>query len=791
MVLSRRILVIVCLFCVLLMLQSAQKIDADPPAALRLDDTASGPYVDKLLYKIIPIEDQQILALQDGALDILDRIISPSYIPVLSANPDIEVSSIPRNGYGRIIINCRDAPLNWTVLRRAFAFAYDKYRVRTEVFGGLSQVHDSLVPYVNDLFCIENEFLYDYYESNVVLGNALLDAAGFAVDGMTGYRNDPNGNPIHIVIAYSPTSTAIAGACAEIGADALRALSIDAVISAQDFNTFLANMNNHGSFDMIVTTTNFDNNDVDWLAYDYWSDNAEVPYQNPSNFVNDTYDSCRDQLLHGITYEEVHNASSWMQKILHYNVPVLVVYEDLLYSAYRTDRFEGFIVDNYKNVANEWTNIKAHLELTEGGPFSDTLQLSLRQEPDSFNPMISSSQYSKVLFDNMFSSLLRMGPDGQMRPDLAESYLIETHGTNSDVPTGHTRFTFDIIQNASWTDGTPLTADDIAYSFNYYLNSAAYGNPTAFRFPDISSIFSPTPSRVVIEFSSESYWHLSSIADVFILQKTLLESIGFSGWYAWDPIISSDPYPTSGPFNITDFALGEYFGLSYHPYYHHRVRGTGSDKPIIDILADFAVVQSPHMGDLTWNVVDDDPLIYRIYHNGTLMDVSYYGHSPIRLSLDGYDLGQHTFDLEVLDYEYQIATASVNIDVIVDTFSPEITGPNLVVLDEGATSGIVINWSVFDDNPSNYTLDVNGTEVVSTTWDWGTEEISYTLEALHIANYTYTLIVRDTYGHSSSWSILVCVKERPLSFPLETLILIGGGAAVVVVVVSVVIKKQR
>jgi hypothetical protein len=94
---------------------------------------------------------------------------------------------------------------------------------------------------------------------------------------------------------------------------------------------------------MIFYATNFYGSDVDWLAYNYWSERANEPLENPSNFMNATYDSYRDDLLGGTTYAEVYAAAAEMQKILHYNVPLLIVYENIYMQAYRNDVYEGHV----------------------------------------------------------------------------------------------------------------------------------------------------------------------------------------------------------------------------------------------------------------------------------------------------------------------------------------------------------------------------------------------------------------------------------------------------------------
>jgi ABC-type transport system substrate-binding protein len=122
----------------------ALSVAVDVPSDLNV-----GPFVDTLVYKVIANQDQRILALQAGEIEMDNSFFDPVHLPTLAADPDIEIFEALRNGYGHITINCRDAPLNESVLRRAFAFAFDKTAVTVDIMDGFSQEHDSLVPFPN------------------------------------------------------------------------------------------------------------------------------------------------------------------------------------------------------------------------------------------------------------------------------------------------------------------------------------------------------------------------------------------------------------------------------------------------------------------------------------------------------------------------------------------------------------------------------------------------------------------------------------------------------------------
>ncbi|MFW9794076.1 MAG: ABC transporter substrate-binding protein, partial [Candidatus Thorarchaeota archaeon] len=233
---SKRVVasLIVILFAMIVVFESEQ-VTAIVPSDINV-----GPYVENLEYKIIQSADQRVLAIQAGVIEMDTSSFSPVVYPIIDADPNIEISSILHDGYGQITINCRDYPLNITALRRAFAYAFDKVRVQSDIFSGLSRVHDSLVPYANSLFCIEDAMSYHYYTAEPTIGNQILDDAGFDIDPITGYRNAPDGNPFDITVEYSSADVLIAGGVAQIAADALIALDIDAQTQASDFSDFIS-----------------------------------------------------------------------------------------------------------------------------------------------------------------------------------------------------------------------------------------------------------------------------------------------------------------------------------------------------------------------------------------------------------------------------------------------------------------------------------------------------------------------------------------------------------------------
>ena len=540
----------------------AVRYDSESPTGLNW-----GPHLEKVVYKVITQEDQRVLALQSGEIDMHDSFLEPPSIPILAADPDIAINDdLLRSGYGHIKINTAKAPFNWTSFRRAFNFAYDKVKVKADIFQGLSELLDSPVPRTHVDYCIEEELPYHYYNPEVTLGNQILNDTGWAFDPVTGYRLDPNGNSIPVIeIGYSPDSPYVAGGSAQVGVDALRALGFQAESNQEDFNTYLGNLYNHEDYDMVFYASNYLTvATMGFYLYQYGSEYATTYQQNPTNFRNETIDELLYDMRYAETFDDMYNACSWFQKLLHYEAPQVVCYENMYIQAYRTDKFKGHLLyDNSRYLNSPW-NMMAIRQLDDN--YGGTLYVGLNQEPSTFNIYTSTSAYVQACLDLQWMNLFDWGPDLYAYPQLATSWMEETHDTNPSVPEGHQRFTFDMVQNATWSDGVPLTAHDVAYTFTYAYQSGLLGNPAGLDLGNLVSATAPTDYRIVIEFSDTNIWNFYSAAVGSIIPQHIFEEIGFDGWNSWNPRFNpEDPNVVCGPFLFTDFEAGEFYEFTHNP----------------------------------------------------------------------------------------------------------------------------------------------------------------------------------------------------------------------------------
>ncbi|MCF2138357.1 MAG: ABC transporter substrate-binding protein [Candidatus Thorarchaeota archaeon] len=528
---------------------------------------SSGPYIDKLVFKVIREDADQVLALQNNNIDIIGQFVDPSFVDQLSNSSNIEIATTLRNGYGYLIINCQKYPLNITAFRRAFAFALDKENISKEVWDDTAIPLDSVVPQINP-FSAEGQLSYSYYDKNVNLGKQILTDAGFIDIDSDGYREAPDGSDFTVRIECAQSSS-IALQVGTRAADALQALGIDATSVPTDFYDYYSRLQTHGDYDVAFMGKSFTDFDVDWLGFEYWSEYATEPDRNYPNFRNASYDSWRDKLLYSTDYNDVYEAAIEMQKILAYESPIIVCYENKMVSAYRTDTFEGHVNDIAHGLASWWTNQKVRRHSQAGGPFGGTFRWGNRLDLESFNFMIRTSESTKNVLSELYEPLLRRGPDGSIINWLCNSYITETHADNHAIPVGHSRYTFSIVRNASWTDGVPLTAQDIAFTYNYYRN--APDNPYSSSLQDAFALYAPQDYILVVEFNTESYWHLTKLVDLPVIPKHYFQNLEPSRWNQWNPNPMVKPMITSGPFYITDYTVDSFTELTRNPYYFRSV----------------------------------------------------------------------------------------------------------------------------------------------------------------------------------------------------------------------------
>ena len=106
----------------------------------------------------------------------------------------------------------------------------------------------------------------------------------------------------------------------------------------------------------------------------------------------------------------------------------------------------------------------------------------------SLNPLHSAYEVGLVT-SQIFASPTRMDENNEIAPYLAESWEISEDGKT---------YTFKIAENANFHDGEPVTADDLAFSFDVVLKNHRFGPQ---MFGPIEGYEMPDPKTLVVKLS--------------------------------------------------------------------------------------------------------------------------------------------------------------------------------------------------------------------------------------------------------------------------------------------------
>lgn len=246
--------------------------------------------------------------------------------------------------------------------------------------------------------------------------------------------------------------------------------------------------------------------------------------------------------------------------------------------------------------------------MAETGVHGGRFRVGVASPPRTFNPVVANENSSKDVLDRLYTTLTDVD-----------------HATGGDLPLAAKSWefsadertvTFHLRRGLRFSDGHPLTAEDVRFSFDVYmddsLRSAAqealtwrdertgerrkfeYSAPDSYTF----TVTSPRPFAMM----------LAATGSIRLLPKHVLEGRWRAGSYASAYNVDTRPESlvTSGPWRLREYVPGEKVELERNPYWY-GVDAKGRRLPYLDALV-FVVTKDQENASLRFQAGEIDAL---------------------------------------------------------------------------------------------------------------------------------------------------------------------------------------
>ncbi|MEM2779833.1 MAG: ABC transporter substrate-binding protein [Candidatus Bathyarchaeia archaeon] len=577
-----------------------------------------GPRVNNLQLIIYQGYDQEYQAFKQGLIDVMDWPLTYESWQELKNDPNFVIEPLTMWDSYPLDLNCLNWPTSDYRFRKAIAYLVPYEDFYTNILRGYAGVlMDSMVWSEPEWADWYNPDAPKYwYDPNLAL--QILEEAGYKnwdADNELEWKA-PNGTIFELppLQYYAREDDPLRAALGEMHKNELEAVGIPvdfykvdkeicwqhAYCKPYDYHIYTEGL---GPYNNLL------------FFYDYWHSQFADPNidwaWNNVFFTNDTYDYWITQFKYAPDLDTAKYAFKQALVIMMDQVPLIPVYHSAGATAYRAKYgrwsgekaywdmpWKGF--PNVKfavvtaGVSDWWTFLNAHPDdVSRGG----VLRFGMLSELDHVNPITQYSTWDMFLASALYGTLALRNPfTGEHIPYFAKDWTIETWDNEGEEAT---KITFHLFENLTWSDGTPLTSADVAFTMKYMYDAAGSTfYPYVEMIDDIDTdtphIETPDPYTVTIYFSVESIWFLDMVGFVPIIPKHVWENIPPDQVEEQGEYVATGNLTCSGPYIIAGHQPNEWWLLRANPYFFRYVLGeeiaTPAQKPDITPYVVAAVI---------------------------------------------------------------------------------------------------------------------------------------------------------------------------------------------------------
>ncbi len=289
------------------------------------------------------------------------------------------------------------------------------------------------------------------------------------------------------------------------------------------------------------------------------------------------------------------------------------------------------------------------------GTYGGRFILAQTNPPRTFNPVVANETSTTDVTDGrLFAGLVDFDNASQtMQPRLAKSWESSPDGLF---------WTFHLRRGAAFSDGHPISADDVLFSFRVYMDDTLHVSVYDFLKVNGQKLEVAAPDSYTVTFKLAGPYALlvAVMGSVYVMPKHVLEPAYLRGAFSSAYSVSTPPdsIVTSGPWRLKQYVPNERTVLEPNPFWC-GVDAQGQRLPYLDELV-FSIVPDQNTAGLRMQAGEVDavdnvkPEDYQAYEantqrgNYTLYDLGpalntnffFFNLNKVRTRKPGKTLGQ-------------------------------------------------------------------------------------------------------------------------------------------------------
>lgn len=255
------------------------------------------------------------------------------------------------------------------------------------------------------------------------------------------------------------------------------------------------------------------------------------------------------------------------------------------------------------------------------------------QAPSIMNPYLSGGTKELEAASLVIEPLARYNQDGELTPWLVDEIpTVENGGVSEDL----TSITWKLSDGIMWSDGTPVTSEDVKFSWEYCTADGG-GCAQAEKYLDVESVDTPDAQTIVVNFTIAKPFPYGPFvgAQAPIIQKAqFAECLGAKAPECTDA--NFNPIGT-GPFTVTEFKPNDVITLAANENYRDASKpafATVTFKGGGDAAAAGRAVMETGEFDYAWNLQLAPEVLTQMEAAGKGTNIVGFGTSVERIMIN-------------------------------------------------------------------------------------------------------------------------------------------------------------